>query len=363
MPYWLVESVVVVVVLVVGAGAGAAIGSGAGAGAGSAAGAGAGVVVTSPFVADVDVVCEPSFDTRMCVLVWPKTTAGERAIAAIAMSLIFIKLPLNTILWTRPTVFGLSGRYRSKVWTAANLVVHCACRTEPDLDHTFKTLENRMSYSSSPRRTFLASLASAAGATLLAPLLSRTGVANAALVDETWDLGWLGHLKGKHRQVFEVGKKIEEVPGPLHVVGNYLDSWNEAFHLDFPQINTVMSIAGSGFPINVNDAIWEKYKLGEKWQISDGSKVTPTHNVFLDAPATDAKRTSVKGLQARGTIFCQCDKALHGIAHEFATGSHDSVDTIYQELVAGLNPGVKLVPSNTMLVGLAQEHGCAYESV
>ena len=44
-------------------------------------------------------------------------------------------------------------------------------------------------------------------------------------------------------------------------------------------------------------------------------------------------------------------------------GSHDSVDTIYQELVAGLNPGVKLVPSNRMLVGLAQEHGCAYESV
>jgi hypothetical protein len=90
---------VVVVVVLVGAGAGvgaatgAGVGSGAGAGAGSAAGAGAGVVVTSPFVADVDVVCEPSFETRMCVLVWPKTTAGERAIAAIAISLIFMNSP------------------------------------------------------------------------------------------------------------------------------------------------------------------------------------------------------------------------------------------------------------------------------
>jgi hypothetical protein len=45
--------------------------------------------VTSP----VDVACEPSFDTRMCVLVWPSTTAGERAIAAIAMSLIFMSSP------------------------------------------------------------------------------------------------------------------------------------------------------------------------------------------------------------------------------------------------------------------------------
>ncbi|MEO7038995.1 MAG: hypothetical protein ABI186_03070 [Candidatus Elarobacter sp.] len=215
----------------------------------------------------------------------------------------------------------------------------------------------------SPRRTFLASLATAAGATFLSPLLSRTGVARAALLDETWDLAWLDHLEGKHRQLFEVGKKMEDVPGPLHVVGNYLDSWNEAFHLEFPQINTVVSIAGGGFPINVNDAVWAKYKIGEKWQISDGSKQTLTHNVFLEAPASDAKRASVKGLQARGTIFCQCNKALHGIAREFAATSKDSADAIYQELVAGLNPGVKLVPSNTMLVGLAQEHGCAYESV
>jgi hypothetical protein len=31
--------------------------------------------------------------TRMCVLVWPSTTAGERAIAAIAMSFIFMSSP------------------------------------------------------------------------------------------------------------------------------------------------------------------------------------------------------------------------------------------------------------------------------
>jgi hypothetical protein len=36
---------------------------------------------------------------------------------------------------------------------------------------------------------------------------------------------------------------------------------------------------------------------------------------------------------------------------------------VYEELVRGLNPGVRLVPANTMLVGLAQEHGCAYEFV
>jgi hypothetical protein len=57
------------------------------------AGVGAGVVVGDVVTSPVDVACEPSFETRMWVLVWPSTTAGERAIAAIAMSLIFMSSP------------------------------------------------------------------------------------------------------------------------------------------------------------------------------------------------------------------------------------------------------------------------------
>lgn len=220
-----------------------------------------------------------------------------------------------------------------------------------------------MSDSSSPRRTFLATLAGAAGATVLAPLLATNAQAADAPA-APWDLSWLDELKGKHRQVFEVGKKIEDIPGPLHTVGNYLDTWRDVYHLEFPVVNTVVGIAGSGFPINVNDAIWSKYKIAEKWQIGDGpEKGGATHNVFLSAPESDTKRASVRGLQARGTIFCQCNKALEAIAREFAMGSHDTFDNVYAELVAGLNPGVRLVPANTMLIGLAQEHGCAYESV
>jgi hypothetical protein len=214
-----------------------------------------------------------------------------------------------------------------------------------------------------PRRTFLATLAAAAGATVLGPLLSPRRLDAAEAPNAPWDLSWLEQLKGKHRQVFEVGK-LEDVPGPLHIVANYLDSWRDVYHLEFPEVNTVVSIAGSGFPINATGAIWSKYKLADKWRLTDGAgKAGATHNVFLDAPASDAKRASVKGLQSRGTIFCQCNKALEAIARELALASHEKFDKVYAELVAGLNPGVRLVPANTMLVGLAQEHGCAYESV
>lgn len=223
--------------------------------------------------------------------------------------------------------------------------------------------EHRVLERPAPRRKFLAALAAAAGATVVGIVVPRRRMEAAEAPSGTWDLAWLDELKGKHRQVFEVGK-LEDVPGPLHVVANYLDAWRDAYELEYPDINTVLSIAGSGFPINAGDAIWAKYKLSDKWRLGDsGGKEGAMHNVFLNAPANDAKRASVKALQARGTIFCQCNFALKAIAREFALASHEKPDTVYDELVAGLNPGVRLVPANTLLVGLAQEHGCAYEFV
>jgi hypothetical protein len=214
-----------------------------------------------------------------------------------------------------------------------------------------------------PRRTFLATLTAAAGATLLAPFFQGNRADAMAETKAPWDLTWLDQLKGKHRQVFEVGK-LEDVPGPLHVVANYLDSWREVYELEYPDVDTVVSIAGSGFPINAGDAIWAKYKLADRWRLSDSAgKEGAMHNAFLHAPSSDPARASVKSLQARGTMFCQCDKALRAIAREFALASHEKVEKVYDELAAGLNPGVRLVPANTMLVGLAQEHGCAYELV
>ena len=214
-----------------------------------------------------------------------------------------------------------------------------------------------------PRRKFLAAVAAAAGATALGPWFLDRRVEAAASPRAPWDLAWLEQMRGKHRQAFEVGK-LEDVPGPLHVVANYLGAWRDVYKLEYPEVNTVVSIAGSGFPINAGDAIWAKYKLADKWRLSDGAgKEGTSHNVFLNPPANDVKRASVKGLQERGTIFTQCNNALKAISRELALASHEPSEKVYEELLAGLNPGVRLVPANTMLVGLAQEHGCAYEFV
>lgn len=215
------------------------------------------------------------------------------------------------------------------------------------------------------RRSFLARLASMSGATAISIAFpSRLGAISNAPNDTTWDLSWLDTLKGKHRQVFAVG----DLPThrPLHVVANYLDAHRDVFGLAYPHVNAVVGVASS-YPINASHAIWEKYELGRLWQLKDpDTGEWAKRNIYLeDMPAPEGKVVGVKPLQARGAIFWQCNNALNGVVSRLAKEFNRPTDVaaIRAELLANLNPGVKLVPAHTMLLGLAQEHGCTYEQI
>jgi hypothetical protein len=71
----------------------------------------------------------------------------------------------------------------------------------------------------------------------------------------------------------------------------------------------------------------------------------------------------VKPLMDRGAIFWQCNNALNGVTQMIATDLKLEIPALKAELVAGLNPGVHLVPAHTMALGLVQERGCAYEKI
>jgi alanine-alpha-ketoisovalerate/valine-pyruvate aminotransferase len=58
-----------------------------------------------------------------------------------------------------------------------------------------------------------------------------------------------------------------------------------------------------------------------------------------------------------------CNNALLAVAGRLAAAVHRPQPEVYQELKAGLNPGVILVPAHTMLIGLCQERGCSYEAL
>ena len=87
-------------------------------------------------------------------------------------------------------------------------------------------------------------------------------------------------------------------------------------------------------------------------------------NVFADPaePFTD-RAAGIPAMRKRGVIFWQCNNALNGMAESFASSMKLGLGEVRAEMVAGLMPGVKLVPAHTMLIGLVQERGCTYEKI
>ncbi|HUO53061.1 MAG TPA: hypothetical protein VMT93_11105, partial [Gemmatimonadaceae bacterium] len=181
-----------------------------------------------------------------------------------------------------------------------------------------------------------------------------------AALPGTWDISWLDQLKGKHKQVFDTS----HIGFALIVPTNYLDAMNTLFGMNYPDVNAVIGIGGSAFPLNAGDALWAKYEIGRRWDVKDpATGQWATHNIFLDGQKFGKKVTGVKPLMARGAIFWQCNNALNGIVSEIAADLKLDFDQLKAEFVANLVPGVKLVIAHTAMIGLAQEHGCTYESI
>jgi intracellular sulfur oxidation DsrE/DsrF family protein len=212
--------------------------------------------------------------------------------------------------------------------------------------------------SSNSRRTFLSAVASIAGLAAADAASAQDSRASAAPSSGRFDLSWLDQMKGKHKQLYDLGGvQLSAEPRPLRFGRNFLDTFRDELHLEFPEINTAVGISGPAFPMNASDRLWAKYKLGERSKIVDPTTKQPAvRNIFFD----DGTGISVKAMQARGTVFWQCNVALGLVAEELAKTFQMPVADVRSDLVAGLNPGVRLMPSHVMALALAQERGFTY---
>ena len=212
--------------------------------------------------------------------------------------------------------------------------------------------------SSAPdRRSFITRLATLAG--VAAVDRSVASGQTPGKPHTKWDLSWLDEIKAKHRQVYDYGSlDISNDPLALRFVHHYLEAHKDVSGLVFPDVTAVVGTMFLAFPINASDGLWAKYKLGERWKIVDPATKEPAvRNIYLsDRPASPG----VKTLQARGTIFWQCNVALGRVVMTLSQATGTPPLTVREDLIAGLNPGVRLVPSHVMAVGLAQERGFTY---
>lgn len=197
----------------------------------------------------------------------------------------------------------------------------------------------------SSRRGFIASVGALAGASLV------PDVAEATQTAQGWDLSFVDKFTGRHKQVFD----LMDTNLALIVIKNWLDAWESVYGLKHPEVNAIGAIAGKGFAINASDALYEKFPIGRLFSINDPATSQPvTKSPFLAA---------FTALQARGVVFWMCNNALNNVAGRIANAVQRPQPEVYQELRAGLNAGVIVVPAHTMLVGIVQEKGFQYEVV
>ncbi len=209
------------------------------------------------------------------------------------------------------------------------------------------------------RRKFLTATAVLTGASIVPGIVKAKYLAEGTPESTTWDFSWLDKLKGKHKQVFDLGEM------ELRVINNWLEAYQEVFEIPHSDLTAIVGIARKAFPVNASDDLYRKFPIGEHWKLNDPETGKPAmRNIFLDGGKTPAdQRKTVRALQARGVIFWQCNKALERISKDLSEKVKRPETEIYEELKAGLNPGVILIPAHAMLIGLAQERGYTYEAL
>lgn len=218
--------------------------------------------------------------------------------------------------------------------------------------------------SKNPRREFLGKLAAGAGTTLALPALLTSLNAEAA-IEPTVPLveadEWFKKVKGKHRICYDATEPHNGFP--------VLWAWafyktNNATGTMDNDMTAVVVLRHNGICMAMEDRLWEKYKFGEMFKVTDGVTSAPSirnpYNVPTDQMWTTMGIDGIKAMTARGAMFCVCDLALTVYSGVAAKAMNMTPEDVKKDWVSGLLPGVQAVPSGVWAVGRAQENKCAY---
>jgi intracellular sulfur oxidation DsrE/DsrF family protein len=218
------------------------------------------------------------------------------------------------------------------------------------------------------RREFISSVAAGAAALSLGSLIpsldAQAGVQKDfhlyADADE-----WFSKIKGKHRIVFDVPAPNDIFP---FVWPKVFIMTNEKTGTPAKDSNAVVILRHTAIPYAFQSPVWEKYKFGETFKITDPVTKAPSiRNPFwqpkpddFKVPGIGAVPLGISDLQATGIMFCVCDMAMTVYSAAIGQGMNMDPAVVKQDWMNALIPGVQPVPSGVWAVGRAQEHGCAY---
>ncbi len=218
------------------------------------------------------------------------------------------------------------------------------------------------------RRGFLGSIATGAAALGMATIAGPASLHAEAFPPAVTADGpdaWFGKINGKHRMMFDVTRPHEVFPF----------AWPKVFMMTNGGTGTpekdcsvVVVLRHDGIAYAFEDKLWAKYKFGEHFKADDPqTKSAALRNPFWKPKTGDFKipgvgnvAIGINELQDSGVMFCVCDVAITVNSAVVAMKTNMDAAEVRKEWMAGLLPGIQVVPSGVWAVGRAQEHGCGY---
>ncbi|MEA2766794.1 MAG: hypothetical protein QOK07_3198 [Gemmatimonadaceae bacterium] len=211
--------------------------------------------------------------------------------------------------------------------------------------------------STTPRRGFFGRIATVAAAAGLSGMLPSRLAAEDTHGDRSLDAAldaWFGKIKGKHRMIFDAPEPNSGMVAiwPRVYLNTMAATWPGA-------TTAVVILRHAGLALALSDPIWAKYPIGETFEIKDGD-APAKRNPYATITGLPIPGLGISELLKSGVLVGACDVALTVYSSGVAKKMGLDADAVKREWIAGLLPGVQVVPSGVLGVARAQELGCAY---
>ena len=225
--------------------------------------------------------------------------------------------------------------------------------------------------SSSERRSFLARLS--AGVTAFAAVMPGGGgtALGQSVAPSKWQPerhekdDWLDKASSKHRLVFDTTTP-DGLGEAIAFASNFIRVNRTDYGVQNDDLAVVIVVRHRSTPFAYNDAIWAKYgtPMASRAQFTDPkTKIAPKVNVYnaADYGAQLPNRgTTLDFLLKQGVQLAVCQVATRGMAGTIAEATGGNTDAIYNELVASIGSGARMVPAGIVAVNRAQERGYSF---
>ncbi len=217
------------------------------------------------------------------------------------------------------------------------------------------------------RRGFLGTVAAGAvsmlGLASLSKAAPRPFSPYASPLPETSDASfeaWVGKMKGKHKQVYDAPDTNSGFP---FAWARILLMSHERFGVPESDITAVIVLRHDGIPAAMVSDLWPKYKFGEQFKVTDAATKAPAvRNPFYQPKPGEQllPDMSIEALQKSGVLIGVCDMAL--TVYSGMVGKKMNMDPadVKKDWVAGIIPGIQILPSGVYAINRAQEAGCTY---